>query len=459
MSAHFDTECVYTLNNSLNIDISGVYNLADTIAEITTECVYSMSAQGVFVNTEGVFSVCTPVRSTCQSRYDLTYSVELNASCIYALRTMTPVYIDIQSPYAIYEATVHAERVIHTVEVEYYGVWTKISTDMFTMTQDCDSFCWSLNTTVSEYSDWLLCIPGNHIRIVLDTDIYMFVLDARNRTTSFGVSLLSITGRSPSALLNESEQQLTKTWGQTLVSTVVAELCGSVPHTYDIIDWQLPANVLQVEETTPLAILQRLATTPGGFLYTTTEGTLVLAPLYKVPPPEYDLHVDAVLNDFDDILEIGEERQLSLGYNQVEVTSDPEVGTTTSISILDISSATNTVSLRIDVYPFATSVELQHSYTDPVTFEQNPGNPLEETNIEIIEILDGVGNVSLPISSIVSSEYIKSNKGLVTFKGASVFTEIDETTLLQVEYTTMYHEITAIVGASDVGSIQFFMED
>ncbi|RKZ94022.1 MAG: hypothetical protein DRQ46_10610, partial [Gammaproteobacteria bacterium] len=109
----------------------------------------------------------------------------------------------------------------------------------------------------------------------------------------------------------------------------------------------------------------------------------------------------------------------------------------------------------VRIYPFASSVELLSSHDDVIITPSTV--PLYEELSETIEIVDGVGSTAQAVYDIISTDYQDDDMGNISHKGTSITTEINGTTLLNITYTTQFHEL--LLTAQDAEKIQVYLED
>lgn len=325
-----------------------------------------------------------------------------------------------------------------------------------TMSIDEGSYCWNFVGTLADIDSWTLCEAGNTVTITLGTDVYICQIDSRDMTQEFGEDTYSFSGRSITSVYGEGATPLHFTWDATNMHSVINGLI-TTPIDIRIPNWNIPADLLVADGETPMSVVNRIAIAVGGILYTTGNGTLVVTPKHTTPPPLYNIStVPYSVSDLDDIFELNETRVLTPGYNQVEVTDEPD----SDISIITIEQISlDAINLKAVmkaiVYPFVPNIIVQTSHNNIII--NIAATPVVEQLEEVIEIVDGEGSVSKPVLSVVSSDWQDVNLGAFSTNGTSINTVIPGTSLLVITYTTQYHEFT--VSASDAEQVQIYMED
>lgn len=326
--------------------------------------------------------------------------------------------------------------------------------DSLNFSIDENSYCWVLTGTVSNKEEWTLAVPGLEIEVHINFDSYIFIIDSRERDESFDSDSFTITARSKTSIYGVGSDPIYKTWGNTTAHDVITELVPDAVIT--IPNWNLQAELLSSDGDTAISIVSTIAEAVGGIVYTDASGLLHVVPKYKVAPANYNINdVDIVLSDLDSIYQLKETKELQSGYNQVQVSDEPD-SSSSYISLSEHSRDLPNLSavIKVIIYPFVVSVSLNTSRNDVVI----GSSTLEvETLTETIEIVDGEGSLSNPITSINSSQYLDADMGVITFSGQQVYTEMNGTTLVEITYNTQYHLVP--ITSDTAKKIQLYMEE
>jgi len=326
--------------------------------------------------------------------------------------------------------------------------------DNLSFSIDENSYCWSLTGQVSDREQWVLAEVGKEIEVQIGADTYRFIIDTRERVEIFGESSFNVTARSKSSKYGEGSIPLHKTWGNTTTDTVINELIDTP--SINIPNWNLANGVLISEGETPIALVTRIANAVGGIVYSDSEGDLYIVPKYKIAPANYDItNVDHVLSDFDDVFELKETKEFKPGYNEVWVSNEPDSNEgSIVISEHEINKVNLTAILKVVVFPFVLSIELLTSRNNVTIL---PSEIQTETLTEVIEIVDGVGNVSQPVLSIDSHTYLDLDLGTLVFNNTNISSFNKKTSLLEITYVTQFHFVTI---QSDIAKdIQVYVEE
>ncbi|MHA3079631.1 hypothetical protein [Acinetobacter sp. ANC 5502] len=158
-----------------------------------------------------------------------------------------------------------------------------------------DTWCWSFSLTVpeSEVSKLESASDDPVILIITVNGIVLRMLydEEPTREQTFASDYYTLTGRSPSALLDE-ENSPTRAFTQenerTSVQLMQAELdrvnstiileCELI----DALGWVIPAESFSYSDLSPIAAIQQIAESAGGFVYSSPDSEkLIIKPKYK----------------------------------------------------------------------------------------------------------------------------------------------------------------------------------
>jgi hypothetical protein len=444
-----DTNCKYSVRGLVERPLTVRYDLSRAFAYATLAVNYGVH---VVSNTTSPYRILQAINKYTISRYSLVENVQAATSCKYDLAVTTPVRRDLTAVYTIYEPL--SEDIVTASVFAVGGV--PVDFDDVSMSIDESSFCWAVTCTVSDVESWSNCQVGELITITIGTDNYVFEIDSRDRVTKFGENQYTVHGRSATLKYGEGAEPIYNTWGATSAHAVIDELVDT-PVSITTLDWNIPADVLASDGETPMGVITRLAQAAGGIVYTTCDGILKVVPKHKVAPADYVISAtDYSISDLDDIYSITESRTKKPGYNQVEVTNEPESSSDSiTIEVSDIDKASLTATAKVTIFPFVPTLELQSSHLG-VTIPSSTTEIVEE-HIDQIEIINGAGSVQKPVFQLLSYEYIDADMGTLTANGVTITTAQKGTTLAKVTYSTKYHEF--IVTATEAESTQIYTED
>ena len=161
----------------------------------------------------------------------------------------------------------------HTIFAEHLPDLAEVPIFDATVSADSGSFCWTLQASgPASLFEQLAPISGLpvQLRLTLDGIPWVFAVDSLSRTTSFGKTGVSITGRSVTALIgapylravarnNAANDRL----AQQLAGEAL-DLTG-IGLDWGLTDWLVPAGAWS-HQGTPLDALQAIAQAAGGYL-------------------------------------------------------------------------------------------------------------------------------------------------------------------------------------------------
>lgn len=445
-----DIEAVYSIRIPVSDDSLYRYDLSRFKAYIEHTCEHALTVS------DDIYSDYL-LRHSLYSDTEIPYLILAEhfseTESLFDLLTTTSIESFLRVVYTIYDPT--SENIVTDVIVSINGI--NINFDNMSLSIDESSYCWALTGNLSAVSDWSLCIPGTELLVTVGSDDYLFIIDTRNSDTAFNSENYSINARSITSVYGEGAEPIHDTWPATTTDSVINSLINVAE--INIGSWNLTDDLLVAEGDTPIAVVKKITEARGGIIYTKGDGTLVIEKKYKQEPPLYDINnTDHSISDLDDIYSISESREVKAGYNQVEVSDEPD-SSSTFISIVTkentLDKANLTAIIVVRIYPFSDYIELLSSHDDIIITPSTV--PLYEEISETIEIVDGVGSTSQAVYNIISTDYQDDDMGAISHKGSSITTEIAGITLLNITYRTQYHELLLI--AQDAEKIQIYLED
>jgi hypothetical protein len=207
---------------------------------------------------------------------------------------------------------------------------------------DRQSWCWSYTLVVpaSELSKFDP-VAGQPVilKIVVNGFEHLMLLESRTRSRQFAQETYTLTGRSPSALLDSPSsppRAFLQENERTSVQLVQAEIDRSaypdIGLNWQLIDtlgWIVPTESFSYSGLTPIKAIQEIAAAAGGFVYSEAHSqAITIKPLYK------KTFWDSMsLDDYDILLpesfitEQSTDYELYPDYNGISLTND-KTGTT-----------------------------------------------------------------------------------------------------------------------------------
>ncbi|MHA3082117.1 hypothetical protein ACX1NX_02820 [Acinetobacter sp. ANC 5383] len=157
-----------------------------------------------------------------------------------------------------------------------------------------DTWCWSFSLTVPESEiAKLVSVTNDPVVLLININGYTMRMryEEKTRQRTFASDYFTITGRSPSSLLDSPSSPVrafTQENERTSVQLMQAELdrvnstmileCELI----DALGWIIPADSFSYSNLTPIAAIQQIAQSAGGFVYSSPDSEkLIIKPKYK----------------------------------------------------------------------------------------------------------------------------------------------------------------------------------
>lgn len=199
-------------------------------------------------------------------------------------------------------------------------------------------WCWNYSLTVpNQEIKKTQSTDGNPVILIIEINgnTHRMLVEDRSLSRQFANTVYTVTGRSPTALL-DSPASATRTFLQenerTSVQLVQAEIDRADSEVRPILNWQLiddlgwvlPANSLSYSNLTPISAIKQIVDAGGGFIYSNPDSsTLSIKPLYK------KTYWDSLeMADYDQIISESVTTDISINdqrypeYNAVYLTND-----------------------------------------------------------------------------------------------------------------------------------------
>jgi hypothetical protein len=157
-----------------------------------------------------------------------------------------------------------------------------------------DTWCWSFSLTVPESEVAKLESTTSDpvvLVITVNNNVMRMLYEEKTRTRTFASDYYTITGRSPSALLDSPSSPVrafTQENERTSVQLMQAELDrvnSAIVIESELIDalgWVIPANSFSYSNLSPISAIQQIAESAGGFIYSSPDSEkLIVKPKYK----------------------------------------------------------------------------------------------------------------------------------------------------------------------------------
>lgn len=218
-------------------------------------------------------------------------------------------------------------------------------------------------------------------------------------------------------------QSLTINYSTPVMAKATAESTLGESITWNIPDWEIPANRLGIADGSPIQLVKQIIEAVGGVLESNPDGTLVARSLFPVSVNKFDtVTVDQTYLDTTDNLSVTEEYLPQKLFNKFLIgDSSTKFADFMEYEPDEIEEPDGSTSesktdgiLKVFPRPFRENVVVKSSQDSSIGFELI-GTTIEELEPELIEIIDGVGNLSKPIEELVSYTYHSTDLGTPTF--------------------------------------------
>lgn len=325
-----------------------------------------------------------------------------------------------------------------------------------------DGYAWTCNIDLTSISDYQGFQRDDLFAVVLFGDSYIFMMDSKGISRQGPAqATMSVSGISPAAWLDRPRATLiTKTWDQpTMAQDIALEVCGSVNLDWQIYDWLIPAGRLAVNDSTPLAVLQQLATAAGAVVEADTQGGIVVRPEFPVSVPDWESATpDHVFSDLPDNITMREGVAAADHFNRFYLAD--MVASSTNDRIEFEVDETNPYAGTLFVYPGTWRTNLVVTSTRDGMILVPEGVQYREEE-EVIEITQGTGQTAYPIDAILSTEWLDRDLGAVSFINYSNAVTVpgtgDRYSLLKIRYRTK--ALVYRAEYAENGEAQFLVEE
>lgn len=280
---------------------------------------------------------------------------------------------------------------------------------------------------------------------VLEGDSYTLLVDSRNRKVANAYTdvTYSITALSPVVTKQKPRSKgITITYNTlTSAKSIVEEMLDGFTIDWQILEWDIPANRLSIENGDRLETARNVAAAAGGLVESNPDGSLLVRYIFPVSPTMYvSTTPNAISTTEDHIYVYGEQDKINDYFNRIRISDVPVSDYRDIIEYIEDLSV-----LRGYTYPFDGEATISHTSSVEVSLNrigvlyETIGDTEEER--EIIEIVKGQGQTRYPIYEIQSFVYLYNNLGGLSFDidSTSVYTSDTEGySLVEVVYTTRY---------------------
>jgi len=287
-------------------------------------------------------------------------------------------------------------------------------------------------------ADHLRCRIGSVVAITITSaegaEAFAFVVTAPRITEEHGNAQFIVEAMSPAVLLGEPYAAPIEGELSGLVTIIAATLAGTLPLSWQTVDWEIPPSTWIAAGETPLSLLKTPAGAVGAVVQSLPDGSLVVVPEYSVAVNQWAAAApDLSLVENLDCWSTGSTPELKSGYNRFLIGDQLSTANTLRLDEESISATVKIV--RGYQTPWDGIFDLAHTGGAWVVIE--PLGVEERQETETIEIVAGAGRVQYPIYSRDVIEWGQINLGSVTVsEDGSVQAAVAGESLLTITYTT-----------------------
>jgi hypothetical protein len=413
--------------------------------------------------------------------------LQLQAVQEVAIEVLQEVIAYSEVPLLAMQAVSRAQEVVAPIpsndKVLAVAVVLSVISDSVTLLQNQTAYLILPNGTHAEFTGSIYCDEGSSfwqadldveftafaqlriddpVTVMLEEDAYVFIVDSRNRqpANAYVDVRYSIQALSPVVRFQKPRDRgLTVTYDEPRSArSLVEELLAGIPLDWRLLDWDIPANRLSIENADRLEIAQRIVAAPGGVLESLPDGSLVARYRYPLSPTVYaEALPEAIASTDREIFDYAEQDKINDYFNRVRVSDVPPDDYEDYIEYLEELSV-----LRAYTYPFDPEATLTHTSSEAITLNRIGVQYLQlgdtEETREVIEIVQGQGRTRYPIFSLTSFTYQTRHLGGISFDpdGTALYTADPEGySLVEVVYVTRYIEYS--VAGGGVREAQFLL--
>lgn len=344
----------------------------------------------------------------------------------------------------------------------------------FSLSAGMDQYCITCDLEVPEET-YFRAMHMAEVELVIDTNVFKFFVENRDKALSTGGLSYSIGLISPAAKLDSPYADTILdglndgVYAKSLVESMAAVEGLSVD--WQVIDWFIPGSAISINDETPLEVIRRVVNAIGAVVQSKPDGNLSIISEYPVRVPDWPVTTPAVYWSVEDSLNsVSEELEVREGYNACIVFDESSSSDRITLEEVTVNSTTKIIRgyrVPFDDGPFelrtsgGPAVSIQRRMM-PVEMEipvvENDGDDYWE----IVEFIDWTGSVSKPIYEVLGWDWIEDDLGEFSFTEDGTLTIIDQSSvpsesLLRIRYKTKFWEWT-VHGPTDK-PVQFYVPE
>lgn len=200
-------------------------------------------------------------------------------------------------------------RVVHNVTITDLRDDTPVEFESMNLSCDAGAVCWTLSASgdaslFARFTNGELPV----VEIVIDGNVWHFIIEGIRRSRGFQASGVEVTGRSLTIYAGEP-YQFPENWvnaGPATAQQIMAQaqIYSGLEIDWQVEDWLVPDRAWSFSGT-PLAVVQRVAESIGAVLRSDrVENRISVLPRYRLLPnewreavPDVEIHLDAHMAD------------------------------------------------------------------------------------------------------------------------------------------------------------------
>lgn len=331
------------------------------------------------------------------------------------------------------------------------------------VSMDEGDFIWQADLGLESVTDYRALPVGTAFTLHMGGESWLLVVDSTSlsRPPNSAQPILQIKGVSPLALLHRPyATPLTVTFDAPIMARTAVETLLDLSVDWQIVDWQIPAHRLAIQDMTPVEAANLVVEAAGGVLESNKDGTVRVRYRYPVATNAYaTATVDQTYTDSEDNLSVSEEAAPFETYNRYRVRTAQGVFADRLAWVPDETRGDYGI---IELYPSPWRDTVRLVHTDGSVVAVTTLGIVSKEVTEQVEFRAGQGSLQYPIASLVSVEWISQALGTIAFeaRSTSVSAPIDVNWGYGLANLTYRTECIQYAAQAPVGStIQFLVED
>ncbi len=380
---------------------------------------------------------------------------------VYSIDLRDRALTDFIYRYSLLDETVITS--IDDVNVMVSGQKIKVSSVSVEMREG--SFIWSSTVILENLGAYNQFIQDSPFTVNIGTDSYEMVVEERSIDRSKpSKETLKITGLSPAIkhkvprAASINFEMTSAMMAKDVVETILGELV-----TWNIQNWLIPAYRVSAKDISPIKLVSQIVKTVGAIPETLKDGTLQIRYTWGIDTNQYTAATpDQIYTDVADNLSAFEQTQPFALWNKFRIREGSGVFSD-KIEYYDNDDIDGD-SLRgiLRVYPDPWRLTIRVIQTNGPSITLAIRGVVQREEVQLVEFVEGVGNVSYPIVSIDSIDWRSTSLGALVHEGhgTEITTPLTVNSgygLAEITYTTEAVEYDT--SAPPTTDAQFLVED